>query len=118
MYHARVPTMNINLDSITAIVTGRGLDSTVPDRAGVDATIYFDGKEAGEVTLLPDDQGSLSTWGCPDNWASSALQAWIDTVAFDTTAANAAFEADEEYDAPDAGDVHAAIVAAVEEAAK
>lgn len=64
----------------TATITARGADSTVPDNAGaVDADIFRDGVKVGEVTLLPDGRGFLTTWGSHvDHWASYQLQQAID----------------------------------------
>lgn len=73
--------MAADTPEITAEITGRGDRSTVPDNAdAVDATIYVDGEEIGEVTLLPDHAGRLSTWGSGlDHWADDGIRTWIDT---------------------------------------
>ena len=59
--------------TITARITGRGIDSTVPDNDGaVDAEILIDGKHLCDVTLLSSRQdGALEIWGDPENWCSN-----------------------------------------------
>lgn len=67
--------------TITAEITGRGADSTVPDDAdAVDADIYADGELIGAVTLKIDGHdGRLSTWGgCVEHWADSDVIEWLD----------------------------------------
>ena len=92
--------------TITATITARGADSTVPDHAGaVDATIYRDGEQIGRVTLLPDPGAPgapLSTWGPGwDHWADDLMRR---VLAF--------------ADALDVDDMIADIEAAVREAAE
>lgn len=63
--------------TITAVVTARGVDSTLPDNSeAVDATIYANGEEIGRVTLQPDHTGRLTTWGSPYHWADDALRSY------------------------------------------
>lgn len=67
------------MPTITAEITARGAKSTVPEEPGaVDARILVDGREIGEVTLVPDHDGRLDAWGSPENWSSSALLKWLD----------------------------------------
>lgn len=69
---------------ITATITARGPNSTVPDREdAVDATVYADGVEIGEVTLLRDD-GDLGPWGSePSHWGDDALRRWAENHGVD-----------------------------------
>lgn len=65
---------------ITAAITARGADSCIPDKPdAVDATVFCDGDEAGEVTLCLNHHGDLDVWGTLDMWASDALRAWLGT---------------------------------------
>lgn len=53
----------------------------MPDNeTAVDARIYCGFGQVGEVTLLADDSGLLTTWGAIDNWADSRLIAHLDTL--------------------------------------
>lgn len=69
---------------VTAAVTARAEESTVPDNPGaVDAMVYVCGRELGEVTLLPPGNRRYSThsllpWGSLENWASEPVMYWID----------------------------------------
>jgi hypothetical protein len=95
----------VDLEQLTARVTGRGESSTVPDNAGaVDAEILLGGEVLGSVTLLPDERGNLTTWGSLDNWADDTTARWI------TERVEAAGQ--------ERSEVIAALVAAVCEAAK
>ena len=68
--------------TITATITARGAQSTVPDDdRAVDARIYADGAEIGAVTLLPavDGRPVYETWGTGiDHWASDAVIVYLD----------------------------------------
>jgi hypothetical protein len=66
--------------TITAEVTGRGSDTTVPDDPdAVDADVYVGGELIGSVTLLPRAyDGLLAEWGSLENWADSSLIAALD----------------------------------------
>ncbi len=66
--------------TITANITARGPRSTVPDNAGaVDATVYVDGRDVGDCTLLPRQyDGRLDVWGELDHWADDTLRAALD----------------------------------------
>jgi hypothetical protein len=68
----------------TARITARTYDSTAPDRPGaVDATIYLDGVEVGEVTLVPGHDGQISTWGPGlDHWADDRLSDHIERIGY------------------------------------
>lgn len=62
---------------ITAIITGVGRDSCVPDDPkAVDASIYIDGREVGAVTLLPAEDGRpvYEAWGDLSHWADWRIQ--------------------------------------------
>ena len=67
--------------NVTAIITARDLDSCAERKGAVDATIYADGIEVGEVTLLEYEGGEggsgLGAWGGLDNWASHKLTQWL-----------------------------------------
>lgn len=65
---------------ITATITARGEDSTVPDNEdAVDADIEVNGVDIGQVTLLPDpgNGGRLSVWGSIENWADAEVGRWV-----------------------------------------
>jgi hypothetical protein len=65
---------------VTAVITGRGEASTVPDNAGaVDAEISVNGEFFANVTLLPGNGDALETWGTPYHWATNDYDAavWI-----------------------------------------
>ena len=66
--------------TITAKITARAARSTVPDNAGaVDATVYVDGRDVGDCTLLPrQHDGRLDVWGELDHWADDTLRAALD----------------------------------------
>lgn len=56
---------------VTAVVTGTGDESTVPDdRTAVDADIFVDGQRLTSVTLREDHTGRLAIWGEPDMWCA------------------------------------------------
>jgi hypothetical protein len=57
--------------NITATVTARGTNSTVPDNdTAVDFAVTIDGRRV-DVTLLVDTySGKLDVWGSPDQWCS------------------------------------------------
>lgn len=67
------------MQTFTAAITALGDASHLPDHEGaVDANIACDGVEIGAVTLVPDDDGDLATWGnSPDVWASDMLCRWL-----------------------------------------
>ena len=72
--------------TFSAAITALGDASHLPDHEGaVDANIACDGVEIGAVTLVPDDDGDLATWGnSPDVWASDMLLRWLtDDDGFD-----------------------------------
>ena len=72
------------LTGYTARITARNYDSAAPDRPGaVDATIYLNGAEVGEVTLVPNHDGQLSTWGPGlDHWADYRLADHIERIGY------------------------------------
>jgi hypothetical protein len=95
----------VDLEQLTARVTGRGESSTVPDNAcAVDADIELNGMSLGSVTLLPDERSNLTTWGGPENWGDDSLWRWIGERV--------------EAAGQERSEVIAAVVAAVCEAAK
>jgi hypothetical protein len=65
--------------TFTATITALGDASCFPEHDGaVDANVACDGVEIGAVTLVPDADGYLATWGdSPDVWASSMLRRWL-----------------------------------------
>jgi hypothetical protein len=65
--------------TFTAAITALGDASCFPEHEGaVDANIACDGVEIGAVTLVPDADGYLATWGdSPDVWASDMLRRWL-----------------------------------------
>lgn len=73
-------TETMTTPTITANITARGPRSTVPDNAGaVDATVYVDGRDVGDCTLLPRQyDGRLDVWGAIDHWADDSLRAALD----------------------------------------
>jgi len=66
----------------TARIIATGAGSTVPDNeTAVDAEISLGGKVVGEVTLIEDHTGHLSTWGQGlDHWADDAMRETLDGV--------------------------------------
>jgi hypothetical protein len=72
--------------TITATVTARAANSTVPDRAdAVDFAVDIDGRRV-DVTLLVDGySGQLDVWGSPDQWCSDP--AAVEGIASQVTAA-------------------------------
>lgn len=73
--------MNKNTE-YTAVITGTGADSMVSDHPGaVDAYIYAGGVLVGEVTLLPNEQGHLDTWGSHlEHWADHRVRAHLSAI--------------------------------------
>jgi len=71
-----------NSDKYSARIIAVGKDSMVPDNpTAVDAEILSHGDVVGEVTLLEDHTGKLSTWGHGwDHWADHAMQAHLDSL--------------------------------------
>lgn len=67
--------------TLSAEITGKGEDSSIPDNAdAVDADVYVDGEVIGQATLLPHEQtGELDTYGDdPRMWADDALLVWME----------------------------------------
>lgn len=91
---------------ITAKITARDSNTTDGRPGSVDADIFdADGDLIGEVTLVPNERGLLSTWGSPENWASSSLLRWASDLE------------DEDGDPIELRNVAFAVEAAVEHAA-
>ncbi len=99
------------MPTITATITARGVDSTVPENdTAVDAEIIVDGVTVGEVTLLIGDdteRPELDTWGDLDHWASWDLQEWFDLVG----------DSDDDFESNHGINPHDAVVRAVRLAA-
>jgi hypothetical protein len=72
--------------NITATVTARAANSTVPDRAdAVDFAVDIDGRRV-DVTLMVDGySGKLDVWGSPDQWCSDPKA--VEGIASQVTAA-------------------------------
>ena len=72
--------------TITATVTARAANSTVPDNdTAVDFAVDIDGRRV-DVTLLVDGySGKLDVWGSPDQWCSDP--AAVAGIATQVTAA-------------------------------
>lgn len=74
----------VKANEYTAIITGRGPTSCVPDNADtVDADVYWGADRIGSVTLFPPEDSrrdGLETWGSLDHWASNGIIAHLDDV--------------------------------------
>lgn len=76
---------DINSLNISARITARGADSTVPDRDdAVDADILSEDAVVGSCTLLKDHSGYHAVWGGdPSMWADNALLEWMGDLISD-----------------------------------
>lgn len=64
--------------TLTARIDGTGPNSARPDRPdAINATIFSNEKQIGEVTLIRNDDGNLAPWGDMGSRTDWSLMQWL-----------------------------------------